>query len=214
MGMGKGTKRQQNGVQSKLGLKVEEQMQRDQLFLWKSPLLTLYYFVLECIFRFAQLRFTVLQNKTRCVFVVSIILLLFFLDYFEGPHSHTFGRMKSTFLWWSWWVWLGFLSSCGFGTGLHTFVLYLGPFIAEVTMSAYECKTLDFPRPPYPDRIVCPDNTNPFEKITFWKIMRKVQMESIMKKELVRRNKGIKQFKSHSLREDEEYIRLDNCDRS
>ncbi|CAH8443281.1 unnamed protein product [Schistosoma intercalatum] len=180
MGVVKGIKCQQNGVQFKLDLKVKEQMQRDQLFLWKSPLLTLYYFFLECIFRFAQLRFTVLQNKTRCVFVVSIILLLLFLDYLDGPHSHTFGRMKSTFLWWSWWVWLGFLSSCGFGTGLHTFVLYLGPFIAEVTMSAYECKTLDFPRPPYPDRIVCPDNPNPFEKITFWKIMRKVQMESVM----------------------------------
>ena len=35
-----------------------------------------------------------------------------------------------------WWVLLGVLSSVGLGTGLHTFVLYLGPFIAKVTMAA------------------------------------------------------------------------------
>lgn len=40
----------------------------------------------------------------------------------------------------------------GFGTGLHTFVLYLGPFIAKVVLAAGECGTLDFPKPPYPDQ--------------------------------------------------------------
>ena len=34
---------------------------------------------------------------------------------------------------------LGVASSIGLGTGLHTFVLYLGPHIAKVTMVAYEC---------------------------------------------------------------------------
>ena len=31
------------------------------------------------------------------------------------------------------------MSSVGFGTGLHTFVLYLGPHIAKVTMAANAC---------------------------------------------------------------------------
>lgn len=31
------------------------------------------------------------------------------------------------------------MSSVGFGTGLHTFVLYLGPHIAKVTMAANQC---------------------------------------------------------------------------
>lgn len=30
------------------------------------------------------------------------------------------------------------------GTGLHTFVLYLGPFIAQVTLAATECKSVNF----------------------------------------------------------------------
>lgn len=46
---------------------------------------------------------------------------------------------------------LGILSSVGLGTGLHTFLLYLGPHIAQVTLAAYECGSLNFPEPPYPD---------------------------------------------------------------
>lgn len=34
---------------------------------------------------------------------------------------------------------LGVASSIGLGTGLHTFVLYLGPHIAKVTMVATAC---------------------------------------------------------------------------
>jgi vacuole membrane protein 1 len=49
------------------------------------------------------------------------------------------------------WVGLGVLSSVGLGTGLHTFLLYLGPHIASVTLAAYECNSLNFPSPPYPD---------------------------------------------------------------
>lgn len=37
------------------------------------------------------------------------------------------------------WIALGVASSIGLGTGLHTFVLYLGPHIAKVTLAANEC---------------------------------------------------------------------------
>lgn len=142
--------------------------------------MTLYYFSMECLYRFTQIRFTLLRNKHSCLLAFLLMLSLFALNYSDGPHSKVFQCLKNTTLWWSWWIWLGFLSSCGFGTGLHTFVLYLGPFIAEVTMSAYECGTLKFPKPPYPERILCPDDPKFAEKITFWKIMQKVQFESIM----------------------------------
>ena len=39
----------------------------------------------------------------------------------------------------AWWIVLGIASSVGFGTGLHTFVLYLGPHIAKVTIAANKC---------------------------------------------------------------------------
>ena len=58
---------------------------------------------------------------------------------------------KKEIIWCGYWVGLGVLSSVGLGTGLHTFVLYLGPHIASVTLAAFECKSLDFPEPPYPE---------------------------------------------------------------
>ncbi|XP_070699248.1 vacuole membrane protein 1-like isoform X2 [Pempheris klunzingeri] len=64
--------------------------------------------------------------------------------------------MEKKTLWCAYWVGLGILSSVGLGTGLHTFLLYLGPHIASVTLAAYECGSVDFPEPPYPDQIVCP----------------------------------------------------------
>jgi disulfide bond formation protein DsbB len=37
------------------------------------------------------------------------------------------------------WILLGVASSIGLGTGLHTFVLYLGPHIAKVALTATDC---------------------------------------------------------------------------
>lgn len=36
-----------------------------------------------------------------------------------------------------------------------------GPHIASVTLAAYECGSVDFPEPPYPDQIVCPQHGAP-----------------------------------------------------
>lgn len=38
-----------------------------------------------------------------------------------------------------WWLGLGIASSIGFGSGLHTFLLYLGPHIAKVSIISSEC---------------------------------------------------------------------------
>lgn len=59
---------------------------------------------------------------------------------------------KSKIAWCLYWLGLGVLSSVGFGTGLHTFLLYLGPHITSVTLAAYECGGLNFPEPPYPEQ--------------------------------------------------------------
>lgn len=39
---------------------------------------------------------------------------------------------------------MGIASSIGLGTGLHTFVLFLGPHIARIAVTAQECGTTDF----------------------------------------------------------------------
>ncbi|KHJ79739.1 hypothetical protein OESDEN_20605 [Oesophagostomum dentatum] len=88
-----------------------------------------------------------------------------------------------SFFRWSWWVFLGILSSIGLGSGLHTFLIYLGPHIAAVTLASHVCNSLDFPEPPYPDRIVCPhDKPDPSSSlaITLWQIVAKVRVESLL----------------------------------
>ena len=92
--------------------------------------------------------------------------------------------------WCAWWVGLGILSSVGLGTGLHTFLLYLGPHIAAVTMAAYECNSLEFPQPPYPAQILCPegrptvtdteagDAVTSAVTVTVWAILAKVRVEA------------------------------------
>ncbi|KAL7061351.1 hypothetical protein AAHC03_09634 [Spirometra sp. Aus1] len=46
-------------------------------------------------------------------------------------------------------------------------------------MSAFICKSLNFPEPPYPEKIVCPEEGRAGE-VTFFNIVRKVQVESIL----------------------------------
>uniref|UniRef100_A0A158P8G5 Transmembrane protein n=1 Tax=Angiostrongylus cantonensis TaxID=6313 RepID=A0A158P8G5_ANGCA len=94
-----------------------------------------------------------------------------------------FSEEKSKAGKWGWWVLLGVLSSIGLGTGLHTFLIYLGPHIAAVTLAAYECNSLNFPEPPYPDSIVCPDGKSDVTSasaITLWQIVAKVRVESLL----------------------------------
>lgn len=72
----------------------------------------------------------------------------------KGPHHDLVQNVYGQVLWCLYWTGLGILSSVGLGTGLHTFLLYLGPHIARVTLAAYECGGTNFPEPPYPDEYV------------------------------------------------------------
>lgn len=80
----------------------------------------------------------------------------------------------------SWWVMLGVASSIGLGTGLHTFVLYLGPHIAKVTMVGYECGYIPQMLPSrwnYQTFDDCPDTS---QVISIWTIIYAVQLESFL----------------------------------
>lgn len=81
----------------------------------------------------------------------------------------------------AWWILLGVASSIGLGTGLHTFVLYLGPHIATVTMVANECKYI-------PNMLPSRWNFTHFEacpvpgpgRVSFWEILTSVQAEAFL----------------------------------
>ncbi|CAF3585801.1 unnamed protein product [Adineta steineri] len=168
-----------------------------KIVLWRQPIRTIQYCILELIY-LIHLSFKRLISYRKTLFL-SIVLFLFFLFIYntEGSHQKSISLIETLLLTSLYWCGLGIASSVGLGTGLHTFLLYLGPFIAQVTLAAYECGSIKFPRPPYPNEIVCPSiattttsrmlsnnnetiltdllETGP---ISFWKILWKVKLEA------------------------------------
>lgn len=98
-----------------------------------------------------NLIFRLVGHKLLIGLFVGLIALLCVFYNVPGRHQVLFGAVRANLWFVIYWLGLGVLSSVGLGTGLHTFLLYLGPHIASVTIAAYECNSLDFPQPPYPD---------------------------------------------------------------
>lgn len=151
----------------------------DHLTLWQHPITTLNYFFRELLLDILSLGKKTLQYKRTVWSTVLLITLFLLLSRISGPQQVIFKAWEAKIIWWLYWVGLGVLSSVGLGTGLHTFVLYLGPHIAAVTMAAYECGSLNFPEPPYPDQIVCPTTIDPLWAASILNIMRKVRVEAM-----------------------------------
>lgn len=84
------------------------------------------------------------SNWILSLVAVFLLQLYIVLSYTQGPHSLYLDQFQYYAFWYGRWFFLGVLSSIGLGTGAHTFLLFLGPFIARVTTLAYECGNLDF----------------------------------------------------------------------
>jgi len=152
--------------------------EREQILLWKQPLTTVNYSTRELLITLFEWGKRLLEQKTTLLAISILLGLGLFLYQVDGPHKESLQAAEKYILWCLWWVGLGVLSSVGLGTGLHTFILYLGPHIAAVTMAAYECGTTDFPEP-YPESIVCPEQSPETKAvITIWAIMSKVRIEA------------------------------------
>uniref|UniRef100_A0A673ZCZ3 Vacuole membrane protein 1 n=1 Tax=Salmo trutta TaxID=8032 RepID=A0A673ZCZ3_SALTR len=104
------------------------------LVLWKKPLVTLHYFLLELLI-------TLLWRQIHSFLSLLVLVSLFSIALsVEGKHQKMKCHMSKRFLWCSYWVGLG-----NWG---------LGPHIASVILAAYECSSVDFPEPPYPEKII------------------------------------------------------------
>ncbi|KAI9228436.1 MAG: hypothetical protein DHS80DRAFT_15610 [Piptocephalis tieghemiana] len=148
--------------------------------LFGSPTILLQQFFLALVDRVHESLKYLLANVILLIAILSVGCLLLLLHVIPGPHSTALAWAESETTWASWWILLGVASSIGLGTGLHTFVLFLGPFIAEVTVAAYSCGNLDFAVRGGSDAFLCPTSI-PVEALTpttFWGILRKVQWEA------------------------------------
>ena len=132
----------------------------------------------------------IIQYRRSLVLTLLLTMSLVTLHHTPSQFQAGVHAWEQYLSWCAWWVGLGILSSVGLGTGLHTFLLYLGPHIAAVTMAAYECNSLEFPEPPYPAQILCPESANVTAEgevksevvktvaVTIWAILSKVRVEA------------------------------------
>ncbi|XP_015695379.1 vacuole membrane protein KMS1-like [Oryza brachyantha] len=135
----------------------------------------------------------VLKESARLKFLVFLVVSAWvMLLVTDGPHE----KHVQELLWYVrfglWWVILGVASSIGLGSGLHTFVLYLGPHIALFTIKAVHCSRTDLKSAPY-DTIVLKMRPSWLEKdclefgppmyqdtIPFSKILHEVHLEAFL----------------------------------
>lgn len=131
-------------------LKRTHTLQREKLGLSKQPIETTRFAVLSLLNQWRLLWIHVLSHHLRFVaagFIsIAIIIALVIVD---GPHEYYVRKAIAYARFVVWWIGLGVASSIGFGSGLHTFVLYLGPHIATFAMKAAQCGRVDFKTVPY-----------------------------------------------------------------
>ncbi|XP_052191071.1 vacuole membrane protein KMS1 [Diospyros lotus] len=132
------------------GIRAKHQKELENLTLMSQPFKTLQFFILAVI---QYLKRSVLYllahgswSMVFCTIMVLIGILLFTID---GPHEKHVEELRQYLQFGLWWVALGVASSIGLGSGLHTFVLYLGPHIALFTIKATQCGRVDLKMAPY-----------------------------------------------------------------
>ncbi|XP_057253230.1 vacuole membrane protein 1 [Pezoporus wallicus] len=176
-------KEQHNGNFTDSSLSERKRRDREErlnIVLWRQPLVTLQYFFLETLINLKEWTIKLWHRRSILVAFLLMLAVLTATYCIEGTHQQYVRYMEKKFFWCAYWVGLGILSSVGLGTGLHTFLLYLGPHIASVTLAAYECNSVNFPEPPYPDQIICPDEEATEGSISLWAIISKVRLEACM----------------------------------
>ncbi|GLT99665.1 hypothetical protein SLE2022_170890 [Rubroshorea leprosula] len=125
-------------------LRKKHQQELENLTLTSQPFKTLKFFGLAIIQYFKQSIVYILA-KGGWLLLLSTAVLAFgiLLLTIDGPHEKHIEELSKYAQFGLWWIALGVASSIGLGSGLHTFVLYLGPHIALFTIKAMQCGRVD-----------------------------------------------------------------------
>ncbi|KAK3027246.1 hypothetical protein RJ639_041664 [Escallonia herrerae] len=132
------------------GLREKHEQELENLTLTTQPFKTLKLFIFAVI-QYLKRSILYLLTHGGWFMLLSTILLLsgVLLITIDGPHEKHVKELHQYFQFGLWWVALGVASSIGLGSGLHTFVLYLGPHIALFTIKAMQCCRVDIKSSPY-----------------------------------------------------------------
>ncbi|KAJ4849176.1 meiotic spindle pole body protein Kms1, partial [Turnera subulata] len=151
MGSGRGaTSSHQNMDVSISGLRERQQLELENLTLTTQPFKTLKFFILAVV-QYAKQSVLYILAKGGWLMVLSIVVAAIgiLIVTIESPLEKHVEEVSNYVRFVLWWVALGVASSIGLGSGLHTFVLYLGPHIALFTIKAMQCGRVDLKTAPY-----------------------------------------------------------------
>ncbi len=149
--------------------------------LWTAPLTTLLLFTK---LTYADSVALAVEYK-RLLAALSAVGSVYFAAHFFPFLTSEVLQIDEVLLFGCFWIGLGVLSSIGLGTGLHTFVLYLGPKIIRYVLASSECGR---PATMLPNRFAlfpsfgCPTDENSFAEnsLSFGSILSIVQLESFL----------------------------------
>ncbi|XP_071729763.1 vacuole membrane protein KMS1-like [Rutidosis leptorrhynchoides] len=126
------------------GLREKHKQELDNLTLISQPLKTLKFFIVAIAQYLKKSLVYLLTHGVWLIISVCVTVAGAFLFLSaDGPHGKHVDELLEYARFGLWWVALGVASSIGLGSGLHTFVLYLGPHIAFFTLKAMQCGTVD-----------------------------------------------------------------------
>ncbi|XP_022958951.1 vacuole membrane protein KMS1-like [Cucurbita moschata] len=127
---------------SELSRKQKEEL--ENLTLVTQPFKTLKFFILG-VLQYSKRSIAYILAKGGWFLLLHLIIGVagILILTIEGPHEKHVEEIVKYFDYGLWWVILGVASSIGLGSGLHTFVLYLGPHIGFFTIKAVQCGRVD-----------------------------------------------------------------------
>ncbi|KAJ1512714.1 Vacuolar membrane protease [Coelomomyces lativittatus] len=164
------TKTQKKLASTSLGMEIEA------LSIYTHPWKILKGFLGYLIYKVNQ---TTKKATHRLHFNLAVLSVFVVLLTFIYTSEHPLVLfMEQKIRWYSSWILLGILSSVGLGTGLHTFIMFLGPHIAQVTTAAYSCGHLDFKTDVW-EKVQCVPLPHP-ESITLLQVANLVKWESFL----------------------------------
>lgn len=162
-----------------LNIEIKAKKEPSSITLLSHPLITLktlFFIIKDAILN----TFSFLLSHTTILVIIGFIFLL---SLFENPFSKLLRDSSIIVYSCVYWLLLGVASSIGLGTGLHTFVLYLGPHIAKVTLAANECSYFPVFNPnrwEFQDFLPCSHAKTTSSYNTFLDIFMNVQLETFM----------------------------------
>ncbi|KAH0942376.1 hypothetical protein HID58_002013 [Brassica napus] len=144
-----------------LSLREKHEKEVENLTLTSQPLNTLSLFG-EATFLYIKRSVLYLLAHGGWFILLTTLLVAFgvLLVTVDGPHGKHVEEVSEYVRYSLWWIALGVASSIGLGSGLHTFVLYLGPHIALFTLKATQCGRIDLKSAPY--------DTIQFKRVPSW----------------------------------------------